>query len=257
MWTADPRDAALYDSGIDDVLVPVLDLAEHLDLIPTGTLGIGLDGLRPAAGSSTEKQVRPGALAFARDLVVAIDRTAPPAPIAAFAFDDGPLGDALLGVAGATAAELIDSRAWLVQSDAQVFLDAYVARLIAMVPERRAQFEQLRGALRRGAVIEHDATLNAHTAAISTLMGPSKPRTKAILIGMLSAQLVYNSAILRDPGVSRMALGIIASEGALDAGVPGWSASRAGAARIGPTDWAAQYRFGLRMVDLIMKGGSH
>jgi hypothetical protein len=272
MWSADSRDAALYDAGINGVLVsaahgnlaaqtlslgPVLDLAEHLDVIPSGSLGIVLDVLRPAAGSGTAKQLSPSALSVARDLVVATDRTTPAPPLAVFTYDDGAFGDAVLGVAAATTAELIDSPAWLVQSDAQLFLDAYVARLTVMVPERRPQLAAFRATLRRGDVTEHDATLNAHTAMISPLLGPNKPHTKGILLGMLSAQLVYNAAVLHDPGMSRAALGIAASEGALDAAIPGWSASRAVATGIGATDWTSQYRFGLRMVDLIMKGGSH
>jgi hypothetical protein len=267
MWTADPRNAALYDAGIDDVFIraantnrsipwqgegALIDLSLHLASIPSGAIPVSLERLRSSAGC------RAWPIDANLDLAVALgdaaERLAPTRPLAVLAFSNDPRGDAVLGVAAATVAELADNPDWLAETAPQRFVDAYFARLLVMRPGARDELSRLRPLLSGGPGFIHGAALEAATDAIAPLLGSGKPHSAGILSGSMTAQLVYNAAILRDPAMGRAALGIVAESAPLEAGVPGWAAARAQAAGVDPTDWSAQFHYGLHLVDLIVKG---
>lgn len=268
MWTADARSAALYDAGIEDVLLPaargsqveellgsgsLIDLANHAAQIPVHTFPIDVAPIQTAADKSPAgtRALPGGAMTFAHDLVKALDASMPAPPLATLTYAPGAAGDAALGVASSTVAELVDSPPWLAQADAQRFIDDYCARLAVVAPARSAQVRDLRAALRTGASFSHDDALRANTALVATILQTQAARTKPILLGSLAAQFVYNAAVLRDPRMSAAVTQLLATETALDGAVPGWSAARSEAKEIGANDWSAQYRAGVRLVDLI------
>jgi hypothetical protein len=268
MWSGDARGAALFDAGVEDVVMPaalgnqavellgagpIIDLVDHAGQIPPGTFPIDPAPLRRGAPKrgTVGKELPPGAMTFARDLVVAIDAAMPPPPFATLTYADGALGDAALGVAAGTVNELVDSPNWLVQADAQRFIDGYTARLAIVAPGRRAEIATLRAALRADGSFSHDGALKANTAVTVAILRSEAARTKPVLLGVLAAQLVYNAAALRDTHMSGAALRALGTEAALDAAVPGWKSTRATAIGIAADDWGAQYQVGLRLIALI------
>jgi len=269
MWTADARGAALYDAGIEDVLLPaahgvdvmellgsgsLMDLFGHAARIPRGTLPVEIPQARSDAGSPVAGAIAlpSGAMKIAHGLVAAIDVAMPPPPLVAVTFADGVAGDAALGVASSTVAELIDSPSWLFQADAQLFVEAYTSRLAVIAPSRAAQIADFRAALRGTPGFSHDAVIGKYNALIGDVMQGAQPRAKPLMLGAFAAQLTYNAVILRDRGVATGMATVISQQSALDQSVAGWHEARLAANAPG-ADWAAQYQLGLRLVDLIQK----
>ena len=272
MWTSDARGAALFDAGVEDVLLPAahgnfalevlssgstFDLFEHAARIPHGALPVALPAVpretpTPAAGP---KKLPGGALmtTFAHDLVTAIDAAMPP-PLLTIAYADGAAGDAALGVASSTMAELIDSPDWLFQADAQRFVDAYAAHLVRVAPAQAARIAEFRAAVRSNRGFSHDAALDKHTAMSGAVMTATPARTKPFLLGLLAAQLVYNAAVLRNRGTATGMANLLAEQPGLDASVAGWSEARRTASA--GADWGTQYRLGVRLIDLIRKANA-
>jgi hypothetical protein len=269
MWKSDPAGAAAYDAGIEDVffpaalgnmaaeylsLGPVIDISNHLALVPPDALPVDVAPLRTAGTSSKSAQLPPGALAFTKTLVQALDTTLPGEPLATFSYPAGPAGDAMLGIATNTVFELTDSAAWASQPDTQRFFDDYTARLRIIAPERATEIATVRQKLRGGAGFRG---VEAGTAA-SQLFGKvleASPGRQRMLLGGLAAQLPYNAAVFRDAERAATFLRVLGSLDALDA-VPGFSKARAEANAIGPTEWLKQYALGVRLVDLILRGGA-
>jgi hypothetical protein len=273
MWTSDARGAALFDAGVEDVLLPAargnfalevlssgptFDLFEHAARIPHGALPVALPAVpretpTPAAGP---KKLPGGALitTFAHDLVTAIDAAMPPPPLLTIAYADGAAGDAALGVASSTMAELIDSPDWLFQADAQRFVDAYAAHLVRVAPAQAARIAEFRAAVRSNRGFSHDAALDKHTAMSGAVMTATPARTKPFLLGLLAAQLVYNAAILRNRDTATAMANVLSEQPGLDASIAGWSEVRHTASA--GAEWGAQYRLGLRLVDLIRKANA-
>ncbi len=272
MWAADPRGAALFDAGIEDVTLPagrgnpaletmasssVFDLAQHVAQIPAGALPVDITPLRsppkpskaPFAGAT---EIPTQTLPFAHALVAAIDAADPPPRLAPLGYGDGAAGFAALGVTGATVAELVDSPEWLAQVDAQAFVDDYTARLAYLVPDHASQVLVLRAALRADHAFSHDAALAESTSAMTAVMDNNLPHRTAIVLGLAAAQMTYNAAVYRDERMSVNVLHVLQTETALDGVIPGWKAERA-MRQITADDWAAQYRLGLRLVGLIVR----
>jgi hypothetical protein len=261
MWTADARNAALYDAGIEDVLYhaagsntlaqllgsgALIDLTNHASAIPAGALGVDV----PAAGGGSPRGA--GMLDIADRLVRAVDAAAPPAPLAPIPQRDDPAAIAGLGVAGSVVNELVDSPPWLFQADAQTFVDAFAQRLTAFAPSAAVQAAALRAATRPGPSFSHDVAIRAYNATVEPTLAGQR-HAQAYMLGALTTQMVYNAAVLRDPNVARMGLGVISSIAALDAAVPGWAAARVQSNSIAPTAWSAQYALGVQLVGLIEK----
>lgn len=258
MWRSDARNAALFDAGVEDVMLPagegnqmmellgagsVFDLEKHAAQIPAGALPIAMPPKLAAATGTTK---------FAHDLVAALDAALPQAPLVALTFADGPAGDAALGVAGSTVAELIDSPPWLFQANAQRFLDAYTARLTVVAPTHTAQIAAFRSALRSPVGFSHSNAIRMYNQLLTSILHGDQT-AKRIVLGAFSAQLFYNAAILRDRKVGGGMARFIADGSALDGSVAGWSDARAAAGSLTDDDWNAQYQLGLRLVDLIAK----
>ncbi len=273
-WSADARSAALYDAGILDVFflaangdaggemlasLPALDLAKHVVSIPAGALPLDMAPLRDlsaeAANGRPNVYRMPHLVPFTKALVAAVEASAPEGPLATVPRGDTPAADAALGVAFATMAELIDSPQWVAQGDAQAFAAALAARLDALVPAAgRGDVAAFRASVRAGASFQHDRAIAALTAA-SGAFEKAAPRERAqrFAFAAAAAQLAYNAAILRSPDSSAGILRALAVSAPLDAAIPGWSAARADAASIGPSDWLAQHAYALRLVGLIQK----
>jgi hypothetical protein len=265
MWRSDARSAALFDAGVEDVVLPAAqdmqlnaliamgpigDLADHSAQIPSGALPIPTAQLRSAAQSGSGRPTS-GVMKFAHDLVAAVDTAMPAPPLARVGSSQGAAGDAALGMTSATVNELVDSPGWLAQADAQRFIDAYCARLAVVMPGRGADVAALRSALRVGESFSHDAALKASSAMGTAFLQSDAARAKPFVLGAVAAQMVYNAAILRDPRLSEGVVRLLRSEAALDAAAPGWGAARATAGGLAPTDWSGQYRAGLHLVKLI------
>ena len=261
-WKDDPRGASLYDAGMLDVFLgaagadpnavmlgaaPGADLAVHAAEIPGDALPLDAGPLRAL------KMTRPNVLRvlpFARDLVAALDTAVPPPALAVMSYGDGAAGDAALGVAAATVRELIDCGVWLGQADAQQFVDAYVTRLSALAPEAAA----LRPKLRVDAAFDRDGAQAMHTRLLATVLGRADVHGERASVGFGAAQLSYNASVVRDAASSATLLRAVATASALDS-IPRFAQGRAEASGISAGDWKSQYHLGLRLVDVIMKGG--
>ena len=62
--------------------------------------------------------------------------------------------------------------------------------------------------------------------------------------------------VVRDATTATALLGVVGSSNGLDA-IRGFADARGEARMVAATDWAAQYKLGLRLVDLVTKGGSN
>jgi len=270
MWTDDARGAALYDAGVEAVFLPaaqpgllerlsygpVFDLVGHAARIPSGTLPLDAGAIRGVSRSGGMTQIPAGTPQFVHDLVTAVDAAFPPAPLAQLAYTDGVAGDAVLGVAAATVGELAESRVWLGQSEAQRFVDAYAARLTALAPERAREIAGLRAKLRGDSSSDLTGAQAAHMRVLGAVIGAATPRGQRASIALAAAQLAYNASVRRDPALATALLHVLGTSAELDA-VPGFASARAEAKTLAPGDWTPQFKLALRLVDLIMKGGSN
>lgn len=283
LWTEDARAAAIYDAGVMDVLLPaargyppfesvaiagpVGDLANHAALIPAGTLPVDLGPIRAAANLDTtpskvgetlyQRRMRlpPGASRFAHDVVAKLDTAMPSPPFATMAYTDDAAGDAALGVAAATVRELSEIPGyWLVQPDVQSFIDLYVARLRAVAPERASDIAALREKLRGAAVTDFAEMQAAHTRLLGAVFGSPTARAQRAAVAFAAAQIPYNAMIVRDEKAAVALLGVVGRSDEFDM-IPGFANARAEAKNLAPANWTAQYKLGLRLVDLLTKGG--
>jgi hypothetical protein len=266
-WTTNPRDAALFDAGILDVFqaaageeqvrqmlgaAPAADLAMHAEQIPADALPIDLGPVRAL------HMTRPNALVvlpFTHDLVRALRTRLPPAPFAGVPSAATPSGEAALGVAVATTAELMEAWPWGLQADAQQYTAALADRLDAVVPSPgRPAVATFRTAVQAGPSFDPRRADEALTSAVAVFM-TAGPRDRGLRVGLGSAaaQLAYNAAILRDPAQAGNFLTVLGGTSALDDVLPGWRAARPEAASIKPSDWLAQHAYAMRLVDLIQK----
>ena len=285
MWIDDARAAALYDTGVLDVLLPaargyppfesmaiagpVGDLASHAARIPANTLPVDLGPIRAAASVEMtpfnvgenvyQRRVRlpPGASKFAHDVVGKLEASMPSPPFATLAYTDDAAGDAALGVAAATVRELSEVPGyWLVQPDVQSFVGLYVDRLRAVAPEHARDAGDLREKLRGAAIVDFAAMQAAHTRLLGAVFGAPTARAQRAAVAFAAAQLPYNAMIVRDEKTAVALLGAVGRSDDLDA-IPGFASARAEARTLAPADWSAQYKLGLRLVDLLTKGGSN
>lgn len=265
MWTADARGAALYDAGIEAVMLPaaggvtlaeilsagpVTDIMDHAAQVPAGSLPVAVPSPKPAGPGAA--RFPEGAIKFAHYLVDALDGTMPAPALASTAFADGPAGDAALGVAGSTVAELIDSPVWLFQPDSQRFIDGWTARLTAVAPRHTAEIAAFRERTRAKADFSHDAAIKSYNGLMKIVPQRDGFATR-FMLGAFAAQLVYNAAILRNQDVAAMMSSVLADGSELDASVPGWSRARAAAKASAQGPWSSQYQNGVLLVALIEK----
>jgi hypothetical protein len=89
---------------------------------------------------------------------------------------------------------------------------------------------------------------------LGAVFGPPTDRAKRAATAFAVAQLPYNAMIVRDAKTATALLGAVGNSDALDA-IRGFADARGEARTIAATDWAAQYKLGLRLVDLLTKGG--
>jgi hypothetical protein len=268
MWIDDARGAALYDAGIQDVFHPaaqrgllerlswgpVFDLVRHVARIPSGALPLDIAPIRAVPGPSGAIRTAGDLATFAQDLVTAVDAAMPPPPLASLAISDDAAGDAALGVAAATVGELAESRPWLAQADAQRFIEAYTARLRALAPERARDIALVRAKLRGDAAYDGADAQSAHMRVLGAIIGGTTARGRRASLALAAAQLSYTASARRSTASATALCNVLATSPDLDA-IPGFASARAEAQALAPTDWAAQYKLGLRLVELLTKGG--
>jgi hypothetical protein len=248
---------------------PIADLADRSARIPAGTFSVDLGPIKAGAtidtapgqvgGMSYQRRARlpPGARTFAYALIASIDAALPPPPLASLAYTDDAAGDGALGAAAATVRELSEVPGyWLVQADAQRFIDGYVARLRVVAPDRARDAADLRAKLRGAGSVDFAELQSAHTRLLGAVLGPATDRARRAATAFAAAQIPYNAMIVRDAKSATALLAVVASSDGLDV-IPGFAGARAEAKTTAPTDWAAQYKLGLRLVDLLTKGGSN
>lgn len=265
-WSSDPRDAALYDAGIDDVFLaaagpnqmaqalmaaPAADLAVHVAQIPAGTLPLDVAPLRQL-NMTTPNALR--VLPFARDLAAAVRVAYPPAPIFVLAPPESPAADAQLGLASQAAGELTNAPRWLAQAEVQQLVAAVADRYDLLLGAGASA--DLRAGTRVDASYNRDAALKAGHA-LAERLGQRLPtaRFQCFVLGLSVAQIAFGSAITRDAGSQRVLLDATASSPALDQALPGWAAARAAGSSIGADDWLAQHAYAMRLVDIIKSAG--
>ena len=261
-WTADPRDAALFDTGIVDVTLPaaasqdivrqvgsalpVVDLAKHAAQIPSGTLP-----LDPAVLLTISK--REDILPFARALVAEIDRSAAAPPLIPLAPAGAPAAEVEMGLASQAVGELAQSPSWIVQDDAQRFIAALTSRYAQLAPDSAGAGARLRMVTRPGA-LDREATIEALRSLDAALRPKLEVRRyQRVIAGVALAQLAYTSAITHSETLARAMLDVLAATPVVDDAVPGWAAARTQGSAIRSTDWVGQHAYAVRLVDLVKK----
>jgi hypothetical protein len=167
-----------------------------------------------------------------------------------------PLGYARYGLQAAWIAQFIDNPPWLEQADTLALADGWIAQSTALTPATADSARQF-GVVLRARPYDHARTLQAAQLLLRGVItsGPQE-RTRQILAAMLSAQLEYNAAVLRDPAMARTILSTLQKISELDAALPDFAVLRAGAASVHPDDWAAQFKLGNALVSDISAAGA-
>ncbi len=169
-----------------------------------------------------------------------LDRTFPPAAFPRIAYAAGARGEAQLGVAIATLAELAEIPRLLAQPDAQAFVDATFARLIETLPGDGTRLQALRAEFAPGPEFDRLFRPGGAIAQLGAIQRDLDIGTlHAVLVGQLSAQIAYNATVYRDVKSSNQFRGEVEKFDEADAAVPGLAALRAALRRPGATDWPA------------------
>jgi len=257
----DAHAAWLIEAGIASVEVPAaLDQVHQVMALPNA-LALARDA--GAAGSfrslvpdgivDAEARVTPDpkgtvplgvpvdqAVTYQAAIVKALAATFPPQPYPRIAYAQGLRGDAQLGVALATLAELSEVPRMLAQPDAQGFVDATFARLIETLPADATRLQALRADFAVGPEIDR---LFRPGGAISKLAAFKRDldRTtlRAVIVGQFSAQIAFNATVYRDVKLSNTFRSDVEAFDEVDASVPGLETLRAALRRPGASDWPA------------------
>ncbi|HZO94411.1 MAG TPA: hypothetical protein VFB22_11690 [Candidatus Baltobacteraceae bacterium] len=283
LWHDDPRSAALYDAGIEDVLLPSVprgdpsaepgvtqmlqlgpfaDLVRHAGAIPTGAIGVSADDLsRFASNTARDSWTLVGSrdalsamVSAAHRVTQSVDTAHPAPPLVPLPDRDGSLGDALLGVETAVADDLSHSGPWLGQSDAQAFLDRYFDRLERLDPSLRPLCSAARDDLRYDAHYSAASAREGMHDLVAALQ--TSPRAARMEMGWQAEELGFAAVIVRDGELSATMLRSVSRNDALDDAVPGFREARLSAVAVSPTDWGAQYRLSVHLVDLLLRAAN-
>jgi hypothetical protein len=164
----------------------------------------------------------------------------PPQAYPQSVFGAGPRGDAQLGVAIASLAELSEVPRFLAQPDAQGFVDATFARLIETLPGDATRLQALRADFGVGPEIDRLFRPDGSIVKLAAFQRDLDRTTlHAVLVGQLSAQTAFNAAVYRDPKLGEQFRGEVESFEEVDAAVPGLANLRKALRRPAATDWAA------------------
>ena len=169
-----------------------------------------------------------------------LDRTFPPLAYPHIAYATGRRGEAQLGVAIATLAELAEVPRVLAQPDAQAFVDATFARLIETLPGDGARLQALRADFAPGPQFDRLFRPGGAIVQLGAIQRDLERETlHAVLVGQLSAQLAYNAMVYRDVKSSTQFRSEVERFDEADAAVPGLAGLRAALRRPATTDWPA------------------
>jgi hypothetical protein len=145
------------------------------------------------------------------------------------------------GIAGATAAELLDSPPLLAEPSGQSFVDVAFAQLESLTTQEalKKRYVALRGQLR-----VHDGRID-RTRALQTFQGVTgdllhalaSPRDRLFLLGTAAQQLEYNARVLRETQTDKDLRALIGSVADGDDIFVGIAPIRAKLAALAPEDW--------------------
>ena len=178
---------------------------------------------------------------YEASLLKGLEGVFPPQAYPHIAFGPSPRGEAQLGVAIASLAEISEVPRFLAQPDAQGFVDATFAHLIETLPGGDATRAQaLRADFGVGPQIDRLFQPNGPIVKLATLQRDLDRTTlRALLVGQLSAQTAFNAAVYRDVKLSDQFRGEVESFDEVDAAVPGLANLRKTLRRPAATDWPA------------------
>jgi hypothetical protein len=91
---------------------------------------------------------------------------------------------------------------------------------------------------------------------LGDIIGRANPRGQRASLALAAAQLSYSASAYRSAASSAALLNALATSSELDE-IPGFASARAEAKTLAPADWSAQFKLGLRLVEILTKGGSN
>jgi hypothetical protein len=236
-------------------LSPAMDLRKHAASASGG--GLQSDITAAAAPPKQSSALPAGFTALVTTLVDASLRQYQPPRLSSAPLAQTPLGYARYGLQAAWIAQFIDNPPWLEQADILTLADGWIEQSKALAPAAGDAARQFADTL-RARPFDHARTLKAAGVLIRGVIGGgSQERGRQITAAMVSAQLSYNAAVLRDPAPARMLLAALQKMDELDAALPDFRILRATAAAVRPDDWEAQFKLGNALVaDISATGAS-
>jgi hypothetical protein len=274
-WRLSPALAALMDAGSASEMVassahrslavivnakPLMDLLQHLDAAPeAASFFVPADRRLVAAIPQSRVMkdlpagIRADDVAAAVERVVARIDAAYPAP--AFPHIDiapGVRGDVAFGIASATVGEMADVPLLRALPDSRRFAGEFFARLATAVPQRARDLAAIRDVFDDPSAPQSEVQRRVNVDMIRIIADMPPERKRAFTYGAVLAQLAYNGAVLRDVDSSRVFLGAIGDDTALDAAIPGLREIHTAARATDPADFPAQFRLGVRAVQSVI-----
>jgi hypothetical protein len=215
-------------AGTFRALVPAaaIDAVAHAKANLDGTVPLGLPLDQIGSYEST--------------ILKGLESVFPPQAYPHIVFGASPRGEAQLGVAIASLAELSEVPRFLAQPDAQGFVDATFAHLIETLPGDGTRLQALRADFAVGPEIDRLFRPDGPIVKLAALQRDLDRATlHAVLVGQLSAQAAFNAATYRDVKLSEQFRGEVESFDGVDAAAPGLATLRKALRRPAATDWPA------------------
>jgi hypothetical protein len=265
MWAKSPTDAALFDVGATQVAIPasVDTISRVFASSPARDLQAHAKSGDLSGADRTMVQAigfeNPTALidmnASPQTLVAASLTRFPESPLATYRYDR-PNAYALFGVAGAWVAEFIDNSPWVGQSDVDTFVTAWANQAVVFAPSAAPARSTFLSILHK-TPYDHDRVLKA-SVDLETAVFAALPieKKRQIFFGVVSAQLAYNAAVLRNQDSARLYLRVLADIGEADPVSPDVARLRATASTVDSKDWASQFALGRELSLAILTAGN-
>jgi hypothetical protein len=267
----DPHAAWLIEAGIASVEIPAaldqrsrtLAAPNAISLARNASAAGSFRALVPAAAIDAVAHARanldgtvPLGLpldqigSYESTILAGLERVFPPQAHPHIVFGASPRGDAQLGVAIASLAELSEVPRFLAQPDAQGFVDATFAHLIETLPGDGTRLQALRADFGVGPEIDRLFRPDGPIVKLAALQRDLDRATlHAVLVGQLSAQTAFNAATYRDVKLSEQFRGEVESFDEVDAAAPGLATLRKALRRPAATDWPALNAAATAIVD--------
>ena len=276
-WTSDPRETWLEGAGVvlessygpsPPMISQIMSLPMYKDLAkhagtagPYGTLiPRELAAAVQATAVPSQKDTTDGVLDDVQKvqdaLLPALKTLFPSQAQPAVSVADTPKGDMQLGVYVASANEMFESPTLFLQPSSRAFLNSVALQLanVQLDPASAAQTRILaQGFLTANGPDDwkrfHADWQNLWGRALASL---KTERKDAFAVGMQSAQIAYNAAILREAGPAQEQLDMLSGASLSSADVPGLADKRSAVVAAGPRDWAALNQAASALTSAIM-----